>query len=338
MNRSSPVNRTALGRRSARPGRPGRRGTGRPAIPRSERPASPSSKSAGSTPARESSAAASSPVHRQLGDPDLEQPALGPEQRRRERQRVPRPDRQLRTRREPERQCGDDVPRLPVRHRLEVVDDEGHRVLHRGDRRCQTRRAVDPRTRPGDASHGLDDVGQEHEGVVVAAVGRDPCRPGARARGELRQQCRLAVARWSDHGDDRHRCRLESVDEAVTGHDPGSSHRDVELRLQEVERRRRRQRDRTVAGARRTGAVSHSADRRWRLAFPATLGACGYHPPRTSTCTFCLNAVVQSTDVMPLRHTAPSSSWPPTLYPNRDLHPSSTRRPSAPRRVVRSDA
>ena len=68
-------------------------------------------------------------AHRQIIDPDLHDAALRTQPRRRKRQRVPRADRHLRASRQSERQRGDRVETLPVRHRFEMIEDERDRLL-----------------------------------------------------------------------------------------------------------------------------------------------------------------------------------------------------------------
>ena len=90
--------------------------------------------------------------HREVVDADLDDAALGTEERHGHRHLPSRSDRQLRTGRETQRQFGDDVATPTVGECLGMVEDDGHRGVHRRDRRNQRRdarqagTAVKPRT------------------------------------------------------------------------------------------------------------------------------------------------------------------------------------------------
>ena len=162
-----------------------------------------------------------------------------------------RADRHLRTGREAERQLGDDVATPTVDESLGIVEDDGHRGLHRRDRRDQRRDAGHAGTRRGQRSEHLrldpfdaiedhGEVGQEHGGVVVAGINRKPHHPRLLAFSPLGQQGRLAVARRSDDGDNRGLVGGdEMIDEGRPGDDPLAGRGRVELGFVQAERQPR---------------------------------------------------------------------------------------------------
>ena len=111
---------------------------------------------------------------------------------------------------------GDRVEALLSGDLLQVVDDEGHRLVHgldrgrqqRGDRDGgggRTQAAEHGRSEGLDAIEGGGEVRQQDRRVVVVLVDRDPSDPGSVPLGPLGQERRLAVAGRGDHGQD-HRC------------------------------------------------------------------------------------------------------------------------------------
>ena len=99
----------------------------------------------------------------------------------------------------------------------------GQRVEHLG------RERLDP------VNRGRD-VAQEHHGVVVSPVERDPRERTRIGLGPLRKQGRLAVPGRRDHGRERRARRAEPCDHVRLRHGAGPGQRRGELDLREVER------------------------------------------------------------------------------------------------------
>ena len=80
------------------------------------------------------------------------------------------------------------------------------------------------------------DVPQEHDGVVVSPVERDPRERTRIGLGPPREQRRLAVAGGRDHGRERRARRAQPRDHVRLRHGAGPVQRGSELGLREVER------------------------------------------------------------------------------------------------------
>jgi hypothetical protein len=190
-------------------------------------------------------------VHGQVVHADLRQAALGPEPGRRQGQRVARAQRQLPAVGQPEGQVRHRVQALGLGHRLQVVHDQRHRLVHGGDGRHEQRRDRQGRVgRPQRPEHArverLDpverggEVGEQHDRVVVAVVGRHPARPRPVELGPLGQERGLAVAGRRHHRDHGRRAvGHQPPEQRGARHDARPGRRRPELGLQQPERGRR---------------------------------------------------------------------------------------------------
>ena len=99
------------------------------------------------------------------------------------------------------------------------------------------------------------DVAQEHHGVVVSAVERDPRERTRISLGPPREKRRLAVPGGRDHGHERHGRRAQPCDHVRLRHGARPGQRRSELDLHEVERnfREGHREDRSLAEMRVPG-------------------------------------------------------------------------------------
>ena len=134
-------------------------------------------------------------------------------------------------------------------HDVQVVDHE-HTLLCGCDQPFQLRDQRRPDRRfgrgqrveetPADRHDGrqrCDEVAQEHNGIAVAPVERDPGKCAVVTRGPLREQRRLAVAAGRDDRDDgRRSVRTQPVDERGSRNGAGPDGRRADLRRDDAER------------------------------------------------------------------------------------------------------
>jgi hypothetical protein len=189
-------------------------------------------------------------VHGEVLDPELQHPALGAQQRHRQRQRGSGGQQQLRPGGQLGGQLGHQVQGLLVAEQFDMVKDQGHWLGHGRHRGRQPGHRVHDRgARPGqpandsgvdrlDPIQGDGQVGQQQRRIIVALVDSDPGHRARLAFGPLGQQGRLAVPGGRDRTDHRHRIRGEQpIHQQGPEHDPRPSRRRVQLGLHQLQRR-----------------------------------------------------------------------------------------------------
>jgi hypothetical protein len=122
-------------------------------------------------------------------------------------------------------------------HHRQGSRDPGHDRGRRPGARCG-QGPEDARVDRLDPIQRDREVGQQHRGIVVALVHREPTHPGALALGPLGQQGRFAVTGRSDHRDDRRGMRSQQpIQQRRAGHDPRAGQRRAQFRLHQLEGR-----------------------------------------------------------------------------------------------------
>jgi hypothetical protein len=186
-------------------------------------------------------------VQGEIVDADLDDISCGAQPCHRKWRRSAGCDRKLRPDRHADRELRNCVEALPVLEQLHVIEDQGDRYVHRGHRGGKAsdggrgnRGAAKPARSQQlrvDRAHPIQrrsGAGQEHLGVVVPLVDRDPCGVPS-ALGPMGKQRRLPVAGRSDDGDDRHSMRSEQpIDQRGPGNDPRADRRRMKLRFQDL--------------------------------------------------------------------------------------------------------
>ena len=187
-------------------------------------------------------------VQPQLRHADLLHQPPRPPARQRERGLLPARDRELRARREVADQPREPVQAGGIGHGMEVVEHEHQRPLERSQGVPDARDPLRPAraSRPGkrledigrqrlDPVQRSRDVAQEHHGVVVGGVERDPRERTRIGLGPVGQQRRLAVPGGRDHGHDRRARRPQPLDQRRLRHRSRPGQRRSKLDLHEVE-------------------------------------------------------------------------------------------------------
>ena len=175
---------------------------------------------------------------------DLVHQSLRPPAGERQRRLLPARDRDLRAGRDVLEQRREHVQAGRVGDGVQIVEHQHQRALERGQRAPDARDALRPgrsaRARQRVEHLGRDrldavdrgrDVAQEHHGVVVSAVERDPRERTRIGLGPLREQRRLAVPGGRDHGRERHGRRAQPRDHVRLRHGAGPGRRRSELDL-----------------------------------------------------------------------------------------------------------
>ena len=178
----------------------------------------------------------------------VHQPMRAPA-RERQRRLLPARDRDLRSGRNVLEQRREDVQTGRVGDGVHIVEHEHQRALECRERAPDARDALRPdrSARAGqrvehlgrerlDAVERGRDVAQEHDGVVVPAVERDPRERTRIGLGPARKQRRLAVPGGRKHGRDRRGRRAQARDRVRLRHGARPRQRRGELDLDEVER------------------------------------------------------------------------------------------------------
>ena len=248
-NRSSPVKPAApaeLGAPACIDSAARYRPAGQPSV---RSVSSESSLASSSTPAASSSSPASCSSSRRSATPISSHQSLRPPAGERQRRLFPARDRDLRAGRNVLEQRREHVQTGRIGDGVQIVEHQHQRALERSQRAPDTRDALRPGGSPRarqrvehlgrerfDAVNRGRDVAQEHHGVVVSAVERDPRERTRIGLGPPRQQRRLAVPGGRDHGHERHARRAQPCDHVRLRHGARPGQRRSELDLHEVER------------------------------------------------------------------------------------------------------
>ena len=188
-------------------------------------------------------------VQPQISDADLVHQSMRAPARERQRQLLPARDRDLRSGRNVLEQRREDVQTGLVGDGVHVVEHEHQRARECGERAPDPRDALrqDRGPRAGqrvehlgrerfDAMQRGGDVAQEHDGVVVPAVERDPRERTRIGLGPVCKERRLAVSGGRQHGRDGRDRRAQARDHVRLRHGARPGQRRGELDLDEVER------------------------------------------------------------------------------------------------------
>ena len=150
-------------------------------------------------------------------------------------------------------QLGDGGQAARVVEEVQVIEDQNRSLVHRRegcryarhhgslDRSAGRRQCVEhARVELRDAVERGRDVRQQDDRVVVVLVDCHPCERTPRARAPLRQQRRLPPTGTGGQRNHRGRVRLlQQRDERLARYGPAAKLRRTQLRLQQLERRRR---------------------------------------------------------------------------------------------------
>ncbi len=214
-NRSSPAKRPApagLGAPACSDSAARYRPAGQPSV---RSVSSASSLASSSTPAASSSSRLPL-VQPEVRHADLVHQSLRPPAGERQRRLLPARDRDLRAGRDVLEQRREHVQTGRIGDGVQIVEHQHQRALERSQRAPDARDALRPGGSPGpgqrvehlgrerlDAVNRRRDVAQEHHGVVVSPVERDPRERTRVGLGPPREQRRLAVPGGRDHGHER---------------------------------------------------------------------------------------------------------------------------------------
>ncbi len=155
---------------------------------------------------------------------DLVHPSLRPPAGKRQRRLLPARDRDLRAGRNVLEQRREHVQTGRIGDSVQIVEHQHQRALERSQCAPDARDALRPGGSPRagqrvehlgrerlDAVNRCRDVAQEHDGVVVSPVERDPSERTRISLGPPRKQRRLAVPGGRDHGREQARSPRTAV-------------------------------------------------------------------------------------------------------------------------------
>ena len=188
-------------------------------------------------------------VEPKIRDADLVHTAVRPPAGKRQRRDCPAGDRDLRPGRNVLEQRREHVETSRIGDGMQIVEHQHQRALERSKRAADGRNALRPgrsawtqkrfehlRRDRFDAVNRGRDIAQEHDGVVVSAVERDPRERTRISLGPSCKERRLAVPGRRDHGRKRRARRAQPRDHVRLRHGAGTNLRRSELDLDEVER------------------------------------------------------------------------------------------------------
>ena len=192
-------------------------------------------------------------VHAQVVRPDLQRQATRPQRCQRERRWASRREGHLRPLRDVSRECLDGVEAGRVIEEVKVVQDQDALLAHLRQSRSQTRhdrrldrnagqrqRVEHARVEPRDAVERDCDIGQQDDRIVVPFVDGYPRERSLRPGGPLSEQRRLPPAGAGGQENEPRRARaFQRADELCARHGRGGALRRQQLRLEQLERRRR---------------------------------------------------------------------------------------------------
>ena len=187
-------------------------------------------------------------VQAQVLDTHLVHPSLRPPAGQRQRRLLPTRDRNLRARRNVVEQLRQRVQTGPTGDSVQIVEHQHQRAPEPSKRSPETRNPCRPARCPWacqraerltrerlDTVNRCRDIAQEHHGVIVSPVQRDPRERTRISLGPPRKKGRLAVPGRRHHSHERRTRRAQPLDQTGLRHRAGPGHGRSELDLREVE-------------------------------------------------------------------------------------------------------